>query len=294
MIRHSRRATIVTVSAAAAILLATGCGRDLRSFSEVEAAFESPSGVLDSSTAPTVFGVSLRGQQSNSANQAATSHGQVPSTVGSAVDFMMYASGQELVSSEQALLEDCDVNVNLRNNFTVDKITFNCGDSGEYTGKLVLDFHWRGDDLEGFFLDYEMFCEGASCLDGSLGMTWSVSGSSGAGLETVFLATARFDIIQGGVTEWVDWAWRVQEGPDELRLEWLVWTSPDREGTSFVLSAVATSAGGYLEVRDATGWYRCEYGAEGRSGECFHCVIEDDECVPDETRGTVTWTTAEG
>ncbi|MFW5879093.1 MAG: hypothetical protein ACOCVR_04660, partial [Myxococcota bacterium] len=73
-----------------------------------------------------------------------------------------------------------------------------------------------------------------------------------------------------------------------------VWSNPDRSGRSFVLSAVADLDGGHLEVRDAQGWWRCDYGSEAREGECYECIPEGDTCVAQEGGGSVTWSHVEG
>ncbi len=274
----------------AMVFVTTGC-RDLRSFKEVEKAFENPSGRLDEATAPTVLNVSLLGQETDGANRLATDHADVPGDVETAVDFLLASSEGGLGTAQQALFE-CTPHVKFRANMAgLDKITFDCGDTGDVTGRLTLDLDWKGDELRGFFLDYEMFCEHSRCIDGSMGARWSLDAAPGSGLKTSLIATARFSVIVGGSTYHVDWAWRFVADDEEARFEWVVWTSPDRSGESFVLAAVANASGGYLEIRDADGWWRCEYGEEAMEGECFRCTPEGNECVPVEGGDVFSWST---
>lgn len=285
-IQATRRAAILILCGAVA-LVATGC-RDLRSFDEVEAAFENPSGRLDDGNAASVFRTSLLGQEADDVNLFAAGHSNVPTDVGSAVDFLVAYSDGELGTKQQALFGECSPHLKLRGT-KVNKISFDCGDSGDITGSFTLDLDWKDDELRGFFLDYDMFCELDQCIDGSLGVRWSLDGSPDTGLTTSLIASARFSVIRGSKTYHVDWGWRLLADEDELRFEWLVWTTPDRDGDSFVLSAVVNTGGGHLEVRDAEGWWRCDYGPDALEGECYRCSPEGTDCVPIEGGQRLTW-----
>lgn len=292
MSSNGRLALFLTLCGGLA-LLSTGC-RDLRSFDEIEEAFENPTGTLDDSSAPDVLTTSILGQEAENANMLASHHGRVPTQVQSAVDFLGF-SGDELESSQQALFQECSADVKFSSSMThVDEVSFDCGDEGEITGGLTLDLDWKDGDLRGFFLDYEMFCDLVSCIDGSMGVRWNLEGAAGTGVTTNLLASARFTVSYGDDSYFVDWAWRIVTSRDEGRFEWLVWPTPDRDEDCYVLSAVASRSGGHLEVRDAQGWWRCDYGQEALDGQCYRCEPEESECVPLEDGNTFSWSTATG
>lgn len=262
MISRAYRTAFV-FAVAVGLLGTTACGRNLRGFDEVEQAFDHPTGQISQGTAPTIFS---RGLTSGSANESA-SVASTFDTTGS-IAFGLAEMGQELATSSQYVV-DCNHDVKFNGKMQPTKITVGCQDSADFSGELVIDFVWKDDLVSEVYLDFNDWCSGGECLNGSMGFKYDLAGAAGSGITSTFLATARFTVTQDGVqTAAVDWAFRATSTLEGGSLEWLVYADDNGDAESWVLSASVTAAGGSLELRGANGSFTCDYAADAASGQC--------------------------
>ncbi len=244
---------------------ATGCGRNLRSFDQVQNSFDKPTGTVSASTAPTIFSKGLETDMSSSAASLSSNF----DTTGS-LNFGLTAMGHGL-NGAQALMQGCNTDVQLTQGFGPKKISVNCTKNPDVSGSMAIEFDYTGQSITSVFVDFGNWCSGGTCLDGSMGFKFTSSAAAGEpGMTQDFLATARLSVKETstGKTASIDWAFRDLQSASTSKIEWLVYSNQDGTAKSWVLSASISDGGGDLSVKGANGSFTCHYGAGATSGSC--------------------------
>lgn len=256
---------LVVLSATLALVAATGCGRNLRSFDQVQKAFDHPTGTVSKTTAPTIFANALETNQSGDAASLAANFDNTHT-----VNFGLSEMGHGLSQQQQGLIQGCSTNFEMTQNLTPKKISVDCKNNPDFSGSLSIEFDYTNNTVDSVFIDYGNWCTSGSCIDGSMGFKFSNSAVAGQpGMTQDFLATARLTLTDNGAkTASVDWAFRDLQSGSTTTVEWLVWASADGQAASWVLSAKVTPAAADITVRGANGTFTCHYAADVTSGSC--------------------------
>lgn len=245
---------------------ATGCGRNLRPFDQVQKSFDHPTGNVTSATAGTIF---TKGLQTDSSANAASFSSNFDTT--GKLKFGLAAMGHGLAQGKDALIQGCSTNVQLAQGLMPKKISVTCTGNPDVSGSMDLEFDYTGSTVTSAFVDFSNWCSGGDCLDGSLGFEFTSSAAAGEpGMTQKLLATARLTVknASSGQSSSLDWAFRDLTSASSTSVEWLVYSNQNGDAKSWVLSASVSAAGGDLSVRGANGTFTCHYNADATSGSC--------------------------